>query len=639
MNSLQTLNKVFENIILRIPDYQRGYSWDKKHLDALWNDLSNVNVFVENSYHFTGIITLDRFSSNNLNKLESEGFKIENNEIIISNEKYEAYNIVDGQQRLTTLLILISLLISSLESHIENEKISLLKKKFLGVNVNEKHYYIFGYEKDIPSYQFLIAKIFDDDSMVITEPETIYTKNLENTKKYFLTEKLIHLDDKQRFNLLIKITEKLLFYVFVIENDKLDMSLVFETLNYRGKELSKLEVFKNRLIFLVSKRYISEQQSVLRNKIIKTWQDIYEWLGKNEKNKLEDDDFLRAFWILYFNHDLDKEKELKQFEFDLFENKFSIINIKENKLLELPKIEKFLNDLSKSIKIWFLINNPYYENNIEELNFSNKIKDSLFLIEKNNIGDYMKILCLAILFKHDFDEQENGISSELINEIERHNFVVYLLCGKQADTNRPEILRYINQFFRGNITKDNLKYIITNLIIKHLSFENIHNHIHNNHQKNMKFHDWKGIKYLMWNYENYLKNNSEINFEDYTNFNTSLIFPDLYGFGVQFPNVTRNRYGDDLKTLTYSLGNITISKRKNNPLNFNNLKPLLLKGSASDKEIYNYNEWTDENIYNRGLKILNFIENHWKIKIGNESQKRNLLIEKLRIQTAVNEEE
>lgn len=630
MNKLESLSSLFSNKILRIPDYQRGYSWEKEQLEDLWNDLSNINFAVKNSYHFTGIITLNQLTENNLIKLKEEGFELKGSLINLFEQNYQTFNVVDGQQRLVTLLILISLLVSSLEDITQDDKYKILEK-FISVKQGKKTYYLFGYEKDIPSHQYLIGKIFDDDTMRITEPETVYTKNLENTKLFFLS-KIEDLNITKRRNLLNKVIQRLLFYVFEIESEKLDMSLVFETLNYRGKKLSKLELFKNRLIFLVTKRYVNDQQFELRNKIIDTWQDIYEWLGKNEKNKLSDDEFLRAFWIFYFEHDSRAEKDFQKFEEDLFNEKYAITNIQNNELLNIPKIEKFLSTMSKAIKYWFFINNPLFVTDDGLLNFSNEIKNILLQINNSNIARFMKILCIPILFKHNLENEEETL--ELFALIERHNFLTYFLYGKQADTNRVQIMRYINQLFRGAMTKDCLKNEIMIYTNKHIDFEGLNNHIHKNRQRNKKFFDWNGIRYLLWNYEAELQNKKTYEIEENSKFSIDLIFPEGHGSGSRFLNVIRHRSGESVDILRYSLGNITFTKRTNKELSYtySELRPLLENGSFNDKEIAKFKDWTDSSILSRGLTILKYIERRWDVRLGSEQEKRKLLVENLQIQ-------
>ena len=627
MNKLETLSTLFNNKILRIPDYQRGYSWETEQLNDLWNDLHNINFAISNSFHFTGIITLNQPNDTNLVKLEEEGFKVNGVSIDLFEQTYYAFNVVDGQQRLVTLLILISLLIDSFEEVTPDDRRKIMEK-FISIKKESGTLYLFGYEKDIPSHQYLIGKIFDDDAMKITEPETVYTKNLENTKQFFLL-KLNNLDNLKRHNLLKKVINRLLFYVFEIDSDKLDMSLVFETLNYRGKKLSKLELFKNRLIFLVTKRYINKQQLDLRNKIISTWQDIYEWLGKNEKNKLTDDEFLRAFWVMYFKHDDRTEKEFKKFEEDLFNDKYSITNIPENELLTIPQIEKFLLAMSKAIKYWFLINNPTYVIDTSIIQIDSHIINVLTQINTSNIGRFMKILVTAIFFKHNNESGEQTLT--LLELIERHNFNVYLLSGKQADTNRVQTMRIINQYFRNDLSYNSLFATLENFTNKYVTFDNINNHIHKNRQRNEKFYDWNGIRYLLWNYEAHLQNKLAYEIDDISKFNLDLIFPYNNSFNQLYPNVVRSRAGKNIEILKFSLGNITFTKRTNQPQAYLQMRSLLKSGSYCDKNIAKFNDWNDANILSNGLSILNFIETRWKITIGNNQEKKKLLIDSLTI--------
>ncbi len=250
-SKLETLNSLFDRKILRMPDYQRGYSWDiKKHLNDLWNDLENVNV---DSYHFTGIITLEKIDDNSKRRWETEFEISENLSTFIINQEYTPYFVVDGQQRLVSLIILLSLLRNEIEGKEEE-----IAEKFISVKRENKNFYLFGYEKDTPSHQYLIGKIFEDETMEVTEPETLYTRNLSRAKEFF-KKKLKDTDSFEKRRLYTKLTEKLLFNVFEIESEKLDISLVFETLNYRGKKLSLLELFKNRLIFLITKRSLIRQ--------------------------------------------------------------------------------------------------------------------------------------------------------------------------------------------------------------------------------------------------------------------------------------------------------------------------------------------------------------------------------------------
>ena len=75
-------------------------------------------------------------------------------------------------------------------------------------------------------------------------------------------------------------------------------------MNNRGKPLSNLELLKNRLIYLSTLLDIDESIRMrLRKDINETWKTIYEYLGKNKNNTMDDDEFLRNHWIMYFKYD------------------------------------------------------------------------------------------------------------------------------------------------------------------------------------------------------------------------------------------------------------------------------------------------------------------------------------------------
>lgn len=438
LSKLVNLTQLFNCVILRMPDYQRGYSWgtkkETKQLNDLWNDLENINP---EAYHFTGVITLEKITAKSKFRWEKEFDISENLTASIGKIGYTPYFVVDGQQRLVSLIILLSLL-SKEKDILEKQK--EISNKFISTASNGKLNYLFGYEKDTPSHQYLIGNIFEDSSMKITEPETLYTQNLTRAKEFFI-KKLNEINSFEKRRLYEKLAERLLFNVLEIESEKLDISLVFETLNYRGKPLSKLELFKNRLIFLITKRH-PKKSTQLRKNVISTWLNIYEWLGKNKKNELDDDEFLRAFWIMFFQHNERKDSEFQQFEQDIFENKYKISNIKDNEFLKeygYNGLDQLLDKLSEAVKYWFFIHNPDYifkdVDNQKKFDFSDGIKTTLRkLLRNNKYGGFMKPLILAYFVNVSSNDDFYKIE-EFLLAVERHNYCVYLLAGRQADTN------------------------------------------------------------------------------------------------------------------------------------------------------------------------------------------------------------
>lgn len=101
MNDLISLSQLFDKRIYRIPDYQRGYAWTNSQLEDFWDDLNNLT---EDRYHYTGMLSLKLLKEDIYSKWNEEQW-------IIKEKDYSAFHVVDGQQRLTTFIILASSII------------------------------------------------------------------------------------------------------------------------------------------------------------------------------------------------------------------------------------------------------------------------------------------------------------------------------------------------------------------------------------------------------------------------------------------------------------------------------------------------------------------------------------------------
>jgi uncharacterized protein with ParB-like and HNH nuclease domain len=98
MNELQSLSQIFQNRIFRIPDYQRGYAWQGQQLRDFWEDIVNLQ---SDRYHYTGLLSLRELN-------QEESSKLGNDDLWLLQTGFKAYHIVDGQQRLTTFVIMLN---------------------------------------------------------------------------------------------------------------------------------------------------------------------------------------------------------------------------------------------------------------------------------------------------------------------------------------------------------------------------------------------------------------------------------------------------------------------------------------------------------------------------------------------------
>lgn len=343
-NELQPLSLLFQNRLFRIPDYQRGYAWQQSQLADFWDDLINLQ---QDRYHYIGLLSLK-----SLGRKETKDW---GSDLWMVDKGFKACHIVDGQQRLTTFVILLNEIICFVRELDENkgkkddeivlgyDTLKDVVAKYIYQSrppMNQITTYLFGYEVDNPSADYLRYKIFGEPYSG-TVNETYYTKNLKFAKSFF-RENLTALYENEGIeginNLYLKLTLKLMFNIHEIDDDY-DVFVAFETMNNRGKKLTNLELLKNRLIYLTTlysdEKFDEMEKSHLRKQINDAWKEVYFQLGRNENVPLSDDDFLRAHWTIYFAYSRRKGDDYIRFLL----NKFSAKNIFEKKTVlmsELP---------------------------------------------------------------------------------------------------------------------------------------------------------------------------------------------------------------------------------------------------------------------------------------------------------------
>ncbi|MGJ1433939.1 DUF262 domain-containing protein [Sphingobacterium spiritivorum] len=259
----------FNGRFFEIPKYQRGYAWEVQNIRDLFDDI--IESIESNSNHYIGTIVLSK-----------------------SAEDDEKFYIVDGQQRTTT----ITLIISSLIKQLSDKDASYYERFYLK---EDERYRILPLNRD----QNFFTSILEE---TINEPQ--------NKSQRFLKEaieeinfKVSHIEDKLKF---LKSVEKLEVMEFV-ENSEGDAIRIFQTVNDRGKPLSNMEKAKSLLIYF-SNRYLEKS---LDNTINDYFSDIFEIyddikhlgeeLGINliKNRDFNEDNLMRYHFVTYSNENYD----------------------------------------------------------------------------------------------------------------------------------------------------------------------------------------------------------------------------------------------------------------------------------------------------------------------------------------------
>lgn len=433
----------------RIPIYQRGYAWGIRQCYELWEDIKRVKENKVNS-HFIGTLSL------NLNSCYDGDSAIQNSII---------YDIVDGQQRFTTLMIILRLLLCKVNSPYVADYIgeSKFKRKFQYTYSNRE------------AREYLEGRLYSLDEN-FPHNDNAYSVNIENAIKFFDE----HQEYDRKFNLfehkpqfpkwydgcdigkmpiqdaqeyLDIILTKLIFSVnFVGIN--YNVNTVFESMNNRGKDPTRLEVLKNRLMYLTPQQYIKDG-------INQTWGKIYASLGSRSYAVLSDDEFLKCHWYMFHGK---IEKRNKDIHIDqIFDDVFSLDKMNDPNTQQL--IEDYISSLDKSISIWRYLNIPESVQGVSRnLTSGNaaKIIGKLSRLIGVNSQAFLKSFILAVLCA---DNLSLNILEQLLDIIEKYIFIIgYLKRDKNAFSSSWATLAH--DIYELNIKADisGLKAKVTEII-------------------------------------------------------------------------------------------------------------------------------------------------------------------------------
>lgn len=276
-----TLSKLFVESLFQIPDYQRGYAWEYKQIREFIEDIDSL-AEEPTANHYTG--TIVTFCPKNAPK-KTYGTKT-----------LQVADVVDGQQRLTSVCLYLSAILMELKKAGETDY----------QRYDEDFLYSGATSKLTPSND--TANLFFD---LLKFGRSNTTPRLPHEKRMVkaITEFQIHLEKQMMAkgsayvaylkDLHRAITQRLIFTSYTIE-EECEIGMTFELMNSRGKELSVLELLKNYLMHWVSRNEPQPfERESLAGLINKSWKDTYKNLGECNG---DEDQCLRVAWTLYCSH-------------------------------------------------------------------------------------------------------------------------------------------------------------------------------------------------------------------------------------------------------------------------------------------------------------------------------------------------
>lgn len=313
-----------------VPRFQRPYSWTKEKVSELWDDIiSNISINDDGSFnheeYFIGSL------------------------VLVGNSISPSMQIVDGQQRLTTLTILLSALC---ERFLEINKRNIAESiydNFIAGKDDEGNYY-FKIENETPNiFLKVVIQHIDKDKKEKPSSEeektllTSYSEFYSYTSKTSLEKLFEHItmDDTFYENLLKAIRDQVISYlkvIFMTVAGEDEACTIFETLNARGMDLSFVDLIKNKVFKVLKTKHPDD--------FAKTkWKKLQDTIGSRDGvGRLET--FVRHWWIARYNT-TSEDNVYKHFKKKWNDNEINS--------------EDFLNELVNDAAIYVTISSPLAE--------------------------------------------------------------------------------------------------------------------------------------------------------------------------------------------------------------------------------------------------------------------------------------
>ena len=389
--------KTFQYII---PPYQREYAWNKNQWDNLFDDLSE-----NDKGYFLGSL------------------------ICILGEENKA-TVIDGQQRLTTLNLLLLAIYDKIKP-LRSNPIVTENDDYLEKVVATRKYFLFGEDARLePSIQnnnksdfdYLVRWIVKGEDN--NKPANFGNRRISKAFAHFSAriEATIGDDIKKLFDFLDKVTSACV--VRIDTQDETSAFILFESINNRGVPLTPIDLIKNTMISSISK---TAEETNLK------WQKIVSNIGDYDVQVRYLRHFYQAFKPinLIFNSMSGKEKITKN---DLIKTYTEVI---KGKYENVDAVD-VLDELTKKSELYKFLS---YPENIQE-------QDELWINYKNKLLDLKKLgiapAYTLLLFLFEKHPQQNF--TNLLKYIEKWFMIRHL-------TDRPATNRLDEIFIRATKTQ------------------------------------------------------------------------------------------------------------------------------------------------------------------------------------------
>ena len=482
MGSDRSAYEIFDRTLLRVPDYQRGYAWERRHLEEFWEDLE---VLPLHARHYTGTVVLLRSPDEPVSDDRRVHFSVA--------------DIVDGQQRLTTLVLLLNEVRRRLLEAGASQPAEQIATHYLWVERGGKKRAILQLGSDIDG--FWQRRVLTDDGNMET-PSVHSERRLLEARAFFegkvsalvaagapnATDRLLELNDK--------LTEQMRFTLYEVD-DASQVGVIFETLNDRGKPLTELEKAKNYLLFLAS-GLADGHRRALSEDINRSWSQVYERLMRAGKRKqISEDAFLRAHWLM------SEDPQPRNWAGTASLKKRFPRQRYWQQLEDLSHdVRNYATGLERAARAFADIHHPRADDAFADMEepLRASVRGSSERLRRLWALATFQPLLIAVRLTHPRDAE---LYLQVVELCERFAFRVYRLRGFRSNTGQTRMYRLANNLYTGRIDSEQLVDSLRSEILSRCSSKAFDRAFAAEGDET-NWYSWGGLRYFLFEYEMHL---------------------------------------------------------------------------------------------------------------------------------------
>ena len=271
------LSKLLDGRLFAIPEYQRSYSWTSRQRNDLFNDIERVHSKGRSVSHFMAAVVCRR-----------------KKKLSIGTDEFYQLDVVDGQQRLTTLIILLSSIRFALnkknveEKKLQRELSELLVKgdgaKLLLLQSNHDSSHHFA--------NYLRNGTADHSQTADTLADRELLQAIEGCQKFVESWQ----ERNRRLTSLAALLKNRLSFLLHEITDEKAVYTVFEVLNSRGLDVSWLDRLKSMLMGAAFELKNSDRRGLIKE-LHTVWRNIYSIVGLSQGLSTEALRFAATLWV------------------------------------------------------------------------------------------------------------------------------------------------------------------------------------------------------------------------------------------------------------------------------------------------------------------------------------------------------